>query len=671
MLEMRKHIRKSLSTRLCLDILFVVMLIFMLSLGFLYWQSRNIIRQEAIDEASHVLDNTALRVKGQMLELETATRNLLWLININHQQDSLLWYSHRIVANHPHINGCSITMEPDYYPGEDYGFSAYSVRIDDKKERQKDSVATVREADYDYYNKVWYKTPRQKNAACWVDPFDDYNAGTLSSPEMIASYCVPLHDGKGKFIGVISTDLSLKKLTKTITAEHPYENSYFMMLGADGHYFVHPDTTKLMKQSIFTGTDPRENPDVVALGYEMTNGRTGHMDVKLDGRQLIVLYRPLEGTQWSVALVCPSNEMLRGYNRLNYILLPVLIIGLLLLALGCQRIVRHFIQPLGLLAAELRQIGDGNYEKTLPHSERTDLIGQLQNSFCQMRRSISQHIRDAEQTRQETEQRTKELEQATQLAREASEQKTQFMQDMSHQIRTPLNIVHGFSQILRDNSEVILDDEKQQIVETMYVQTNALDYMVSKLLTASLIESHQAISTDDTVWCNELAREAFDRLNSARLLPEERKNASNLITPAVEMRLDSHVSDAVTVNANRHHLLIVLTELLFNALHFTREGSVTMRIDATDDVVRFTVEDTGPGIPADKVDFIFEKFTKLDMFTEGLGLGLFLCRRVVQLMGGSLTLDTQYTGGSRFVLECRKETDKNRRNNPIMEQKLS
>ena len=651
MIEMSKHIRQSLSTRLCLDILLVVMLIFTLSLGFLYWQSRNIIRQEAIDEASHVLDNTALRVKGQMQELETATRNILWLIDINHQQDSLLWYSHRIVSNHPHVNGCSITMEPDYYPGEPHGFSAYSVRMDDKENPQKDSVVTVREADYDYYNKVWYKTPRQKNTDCWVDPFDDYNAGTLSSPELIASYCVPLHDRQGKFIGVISTDLSLKKLTETITAEHPYENSYFMMLGADGHYFVHPDTAKILKQSIFTGTDPRENPDVVALGYEMTNGRTGHMDVKLDGRQLIVLYCPLEGTQWSVALVCPSSEMLRGYNRLNYILLPMLVIGLLLLALGCIRIVRHFIQPLGLLAAELRQIGDGNYDKKLPPSKRTDLIGQLQNSFCQMRRSISQHIREAELTKQETEQRTKELEQATQLAREASEQKTQFMQDMSHQIRTPLNIVHGFSQILRDDSENIPDDEKQQIVETMYVQTNALDYMVSKLLTASLIESHQSISTGDTVGCNEVAREAFDRSGSARLLPEGRKNANGLTTPAVEMHLDSHVADAVTVTTNRHHLLIVLTELLFNALHFTREGSVTMRIDATDHAVRFTVEDTGPGIPADKTDFVFEKFTKIDMFTDGLGLGLFLCRRIVLLLGGILTLDTRYTAGSRFVLE--------------------
>ena len=639
MIEMRKHIRQSLSTRLCLNILIVVVLVFSLSLGFLYWQSRYIIREEAIDEASHVLDNTALRVKGYMLEVETATRNILWLVNLHHHdKDSLLKYTHRIVANHPNTNGCSITMEPDFYPGDDYGFSAYSVRLDERPVPGKDSVKTVREAEYDYYDKVWYKTPRQKRTACWVDPFDDYNDGTLSSPELIASYCVPLNNQQGKFIGVIATDLSLKRLTETITAEHPYEHSYFMMLGADGHYFVHPDTTKLLKQTIFTDTDPREHTDIVALGYEMTNGRTGHMEVKLNGKSHIVLYRPLEGTEWSVALVCPSNELLRGYSSLNYILLPLLVVGLLLLGMGCHRIVKHFIQPLGLLAAELRQIGHGDYEKPLPLSHRTDLIGQLQNNFCQMRRSISQHIRDAEHAKQETEQRTAELEQATLLARQSSEQKTQFMQDMSHQIRTPLNIVHGFAQILRDDCGAIPEDEKKQIAETMYVQTNALDYMVSKLLTASLIESHQSISTDDTVCCSELARDAFDR-------------TSGLITHDAEMIMDCRVPDELTIKTNRHHLLIALTELLFNALHFTREGSVTMRVETVGDDLMFTIEDTGPGIPPDKADFIFEKFTKIDMFTEGLGLGLFLCRRVVQLMGGSLTLDTQYTDGSRFVLK--------------------
>jgi signal transduction histidine kinase len=192
--------------------------------------------------------------------------------------------------------------------------------------------------------------------------------------------------------------------------------------------------------------------------------------------------------------------------------------------------------------------------------------------------------------------------------------------------------------VLRDDCESIPDDEKQQIADTMYVQTNALDYMVSKLLTASLIESHQSISTNDTVCCNQLAREAFEGANA-------------LMAHTTEIRLESHLPEVFTIKTNGHHLLIALTELLFNAFHFTPEGSVTMRIDADDDHVHFTVEDTGPGIPSDKADFIFEKFTKINMFTEGLGLGLFLCRRVVELLGGHLTLDPQYTKGSRFVLE--------------------
>lgn len=633
MIEMRKHIRKSLSTMLSVDILVVVALVFMMALGFLYYQSRNIIREESIEEASHVLDNTALRAQGCLSEVETATHNMLWLINQCHDTDSLLQFSRRVVTLHPNVNGCSITMEPDYYPQQNYGFSAYSVRTGD-------SVTTVREADYDYYNKVWYKTPRQQDGVCWVDPFDDFNDGTLSSPELIASYCVPLYEGR-RFIGVISTDLSLNKLNQTITAEHPYAHSYCMMLGADGHYFVHPDTAKIMKQTIFGAVDPKEHPDIIALGHQMTKGHTGHMEVEIEGKKHIVLYRPLTGTQWSVALVCPSEEMLRGYNRLNYILLPLAVIGLLLLVLGCRRIVRHFIQPLGQLARELRQIASGAYEQPLPPSNRTDVIGQLQNSFCEMQQSISKHIHEAQQHVEEAERRTMELEQATQLAKQASEQKTQFMQDMSHQIRTPLNIVHGFAQVVSEGCEIISAEEKQQIAETMYVQTNALDYMVSKLLTTSVIESCNTIDTGDNVGCNQLAREAIAQVDSQ-------------VEHTVDMHLESNVSDELTITTNRQYLLRVLMELLFNAHYFARESSVTLRVESSDEGgVRFVIEDNGPGIPADKADLVFDKFTKLDMFTEGLGLGLYLCRRIVDLMGGSLTLDTQYAAGSRFVLVIR------------------
>ena len=637
MIEMRKHIRQSLSTKLSFEILFIVAIVFMLALGFLYYRSRNIIRQEAIEEASHVLDNTVLQTQGCLSEVETSTRNMLWLLDQFHDMDSLLQFSRRVVTLHPNVNGCSITMEPDFYPQANHGFSAYSVRTGD-------SVITVREANYDYYNKVWYKTPRQQDTACWVDPFDDFNDGTLSSPEMIASYCVPLHDRRNRFIGVISTDLSLSKLNQTITAEHPYNHSYCMMLGPDGHYFVHPDTAKIMKQTIFTAVDPKQHPDIISLGHQMTKGHTGHMEVMIDGKKHIVLYRPLAGTQWSVALVCPSGEMLQGYNQLNYILLPLIIIGLIMLVLGCMRIIHHFIQPLGQLARELRQIGSGAYGHTLPHSDRTDVIGQLQNSFCEMQQSISHHISEAQQHVEEAERRTVELEKATLLAKQASEQKTQFMQDISHQIRTPLNIVNGFAHVIGEGCDDVPLDEKQLIAESMFVQTNALDYMVSKLLTTSAIENYNTVGTASSVGCNQLAREAFENLSSR-------------VAYTVDMRFETQVSDELTITVNRQYLLLVLTELLFNAHYFTCEGRVTLKVEAPDSAsVCFIVEDTGPGIPADKADNIFDKFTKLDMFTEGLGLGLYLCRRIVDLTGGTLTLDTQYISGSRFVLSYKRDS---------------
>ena len=96
-----------------------------------------------------------------------------------------------------------------------------------------------------------------------------------------------------------------------------------------------------------------------------------------------------------------------------------------------------------------------------------------------------------------------------------------------------------------------------------------------------------------------------------------------------------------------HEKVEQLPDSIRELLHIPHEYTYVFKSDN----VLFTIEDTGSKIPSDKADFIFEKFTKIDIFTEGLGLGLFLCRRVVQLMGGSLTLDPQYTGGNRFVLE--------------------
>jgi signal transduction histidine kinase len=93
---------------------------------------------------------------------------------------------------------------------------------------------------------------------------------------------------------------------------------------------------------------------------------------------------------------------------------------------------------------------------------------------------------------------------------------------------------------------------------------------------------------------------------------------------------------------------IALAKLLDNAAKFTQQGSITLSLCQDGDKLHFSVSDTGPGIPADKKDFIFERFTKLDSFTQGAGLGLSTARMVAEHLGGTLTLDTEYKQGAKF-----------------------
>ena len=184
------YINRSLSLKLCFGILLCVVIVFSLSLGFLYERSRRIVRLEAAAHTEHALDNISRRVTNYIDEVEVATNNIEWLVMENLRPDSLLNYSHRVVEQNPNINGCSITMEPNFFPDYGRNFSVYSLR-------GPDSIESVYEAPYDYYDKVWYKKAREKNEACWVDPHNDFNEGTLSSPVMIASYSLPLKDKDG------------------------------------------------------------------------------------------------------------------------------------------------------------------------------------------------------------------------------------------------------------------------------------------------------------------------------------------------------------------------------------------------------------------------------------------------------------------------------------------
>jgi HAMP domain-containing protein len=527
-----RKFHNSLLARLGVGILPFVVIVFVVSLGFLFKWSRDMVRQEAIERANLMLTNTSLRVGSYIQEIQTITNNTIWLVEENLVPDSLLGYTRRVVELNTDACGCSITMEPDFFPQYGHSFSAYTFF-------DGDSLATFIEEPYDYYNKVWYKRAYETGEPVWSDPYDDSDDGSWAVSEWISSYSAPLKDKQGTTIGVISTDLSLARLSQTLSEEVPYEHSYCMMLGQKGKYFVHTDTAKLAHKTIFDGVDPLEHPDIIALGHEMVAGKSGYMEVNVDGDDCLVFYKPLENTPWSIALICTESDIFSRYNSLLYILIPLLTIGLLLLIYFLRLIVNYFIHPLNRLASQTHHIADGHFDVSMPKSKRVDAIGRLQNNFSAMQHSLAKHISHLERVNEETEQRNKELVNANQQAEEAAQRQVVFLQNILHQIRTPLNIIMGFVQVLRDDYTVIPREEMVTITETMKHNATSISRMVHMLTAASALDVGKVVDCEDHISCNGIVCEAVNIYNQRASKPD------------VSLQVKTEVPDDLFVNVHK------------------------------------------------------------------------------------------------------------------------
>ena len=624
-----------LSTRLAIVILVLAAPLFITTIGALFLEARQVIRHKAVGRAKSALNASMQRLDRNLLAVQTATEAYSWVLEEQLHPDSFLTLSHKVVALNPHIDGCSVSAEPYLFPEKGRHYSVYTVR-------EPDSVRTVVEEKYEYFQKTWYKLPYDLNEPCWEIFFDEADSLELTIDGMLASYGKPLHNAKNEIVGVISTDLSLLKLTKIINEERPYPNSYFVMLDSDGRYVVHPDSTRLFAKTIFDDADPRTNQDLIALGHQMTAGKEGGMPIYIDGKGYLVCYQPVPGTDWSMAIVCPDNDILKNYYMLSNIVIPLLIIGLLIIVLLCYRAVSQAFGSIRQLLLKTRMIAEGNMEVFIGHSNRIDDVGRLQNSFAAMLQALQFHIGIVRYITEKLQQRNKELEEATKRAQEANQQKTTFIQNVSHQIRTPLNIVMGFSQVLHDaikQREALPDEEMKSVTSTMDHQAKLLYRLVTMLFDSSDTGFSEELRTHqfDIVKCNDVAREAIEYLKEHY--------------PEAETEFVSEVADDFSLQTSQLYLLRCLRELLYNSAKYSDGKHILLQITTTGHTIRYVVEDKGKGIPEADRDLMFKFFTKVDDLSEGLGLGLPLAKRHALNLGGDLWLDDTYHEGCRFILE--------------------
>ena len=236
----------------------------------------------------------------------------------------------------------------------------------------------------------------------------------------------------------------------------------------------------------------------------------------------------------------------------------------------------------------------------------------------------------------------RQLKRAYDHALESDKTKSAFIRNVTHEVRTPLNIISGFAQVISDPNMVTGPEERAHIAEMMQKNTQLITSLVDEMLELSLNENApEAVAKDDVVEVNDLLRD---------ILQENEYK----VNKAVKLQFESDLSDDISLQTNEGMLKRVINLLLDNANKYTKKGSITLKASANDEQIILTVEDTGPGIPADAAKHIFERFFKVDAFREGLGLGLPLCRTIINRLGGTVDLDNSYQQGARFVVKINR-----------------
>lgn len=226
-----------------------------------------------------------------------------------------------------------------------------------------------------------------------------------------------------------------------------------------------------------------------------------------------------------------------------------------------------------------------------------------------------------------------ELEVARRVAEVAGEQKTAFLANMSHEIRTPLNAIVGFAGLLSNASE----SERNSYVEIIKGNTNMLLQLVNDILDMSKIEAGtlEFIYSDTDV--NQIMRELEGII---RLRLEEADSPVRIVfEPCLPVCF---------IHTEKNRVSQVLSNFLSNAFKYTKEGSITLGYKVREDDIYFYVQDTGAGIPAGKVDKVFERFMKLDAKKQGTGLGLSISRTIIKKLGGEIGVFSEYGKGSTF-----------------------
>ena len=474
MTKKAKYFQPTLSAKLGLWVVAIVTILFVVIFSVVFYYARRSVKEEAIAVAQQALETTVLNVDNALHRVEVAVDGMKRNVELHlDHPDSMYFYSRQALEDNPVMMGCAITFVPGFYAQKDGLFMAYH-------HRQGDSVVQASHfGNVPYTEQAWFTKPLRRNAATWIEPSIEMR--TNGHP--IASYSVPIHR-KGKAVGVLSCDISLRWLTDLVQATRPFPRTFCAVLAKGGSFLVHPDTAQLVEGAVFKQLDhwPGDREQFKKLARAMLNGETGYMKVNFFGYDNYVFYKPFKNTDWSVDITCPETELMSGFHQLQRDIVPFVAGGLLVIFVFCLVYVCWSLRPLRGLAASAQHIASGDYSWPISESRRKDEVGVLQNNFRSMQRSLVAYLAEIEHENADLQQQRVALRTANERVQEADRVQSDFLSHVTGQMNRPLSDISSRVDYIRRHHGEMEQDEMCQHADEIQRQTMVVTGLLDEVL---------------------------------------------------------------------------------------------------------------------------------------------------------------------------------------------
>jgi signal transduction histidine kinase len=453
-----------------------------------------------------------------------------------------------------------------------------------------------------------------------------------SEPHVTVS--VPIEILAGVTVGVLQAEVSLIYLGENVVSRlEAGDTGYAYVVSRSGELIAHPQVGLVLQRRELSGLEQVAQ----ALRSDAGAGTVGTLGRNLQGERVFSSYAAVPGLDWIVFVERPADQvygpLLASIRRTSVLLLLALGMALLASVLVARRILR----PLEALRRGVERVGQGDLAFRL-EVKTGDEIEDLAEEFNRMSARLQEAYGGLEQKVAE---RTQELVALNGQLDQANRLKSQFLANVSHEFRTPMNAIIGFTRLVMRKTESQIPPLQHANLQKVLLSAEHLLTLINGLLDLAKIEAGRM----------EVFPVVFD-------LRELVQGAATTIEPMLKADrvtlLTDVAPDIPPLLTDRDKLRQILMNLLGNAAKFTDEGTITVRAARVGAAVRIAVADTGIGMPAEALQYVFEEFRQVDMSSTrrhgGTGLGLAIVRRLTHLLGGQVTAESELGKGSTFVV---------------------